>query len=188
MSLNPKNPPGRSLRRRLSGAFGRLARSQRGMAAVEFALVAPIFLGMMLGILQITLIYFAKETLESVTESAARGVLTGQVQSAGTTQAQFKTALCGMVPALFNCGGLMVDLQPATSLSNVNTSEPTLTFAGDGSVNNTWQYNPGASGNIMVLRVMYQWPLFTGPLGLNLANLSNGNLLIMSTAVFKNEL
>ena len=188
MSLESKKPRVRSSRSLTSRIFGRLARNERGMAAVEFAMVAPIFLAMMLGILQLTLIYFAKETLETVTESAARGVLTGQVQNAGLTQAQFKAQLCGMVPALFNCNGLMVDLQPATSLATVNTGEPTLSFAGDGSVSNTWQYNPGASGNIMVLRVMYQWPLFTGPLGLNMANLSNGNLLIMSTAVFKNEL
>jgi len=158
------------------------------MAAVEFAMVAPVFLAMMLGILQITLIYFAKETLETVTESAARGVLTGQVQSAGMTQAQFKAAVCASVPALFNCNGLMIDLQPATSLASINTNEPSLSFDAGGNVTNPWQFNPGASGNIMVLRVMYQWPLFTGPLGLSLANLSNGNLLIMSTAVFKNEL
>jgi Flp pilus assembly protein TadG len=188
MPLNPMKLAGRLARCRLPRVFGRLLRSQRGMAAVEFAMVAPIFLGMMLGILQITLIYFAKETLETVTEAAARGVLTGQVQSAGLTQAQFQTAVCASVPALFKCSGLMVDLQPATSLSTVNTSEPTLTFDANGNVTNSWQFKPGASGNIMVLRVMYQWPLFTGPLGLNLANLSNGNLLIMATAVFKNEL
>jgi hypothetical protein len=35
--------------------------------------------------------------------------------------------------------------------------------------------------------VMYQWPVFLGPLGLNLANESNGNLLLMATATFKNE-
>jgi hypothetical protein len=34
---------------------------------------------------------------------------------------------------------------------------------------------------------MYQWPLVLGPLGFTLANLSNGNRLLASTAVFKNE-
>jgi len=188
MPLNPVKIPGRARRRRLFRVCGGLARSERGMAAVEFALVAPVFLGMMLGILQICLIFFAKEALETVTEYAARGVLTGQVQSAGLTQAQFQSQVCANVPALFKCSGLMVDLQPATSLSTVNTAEPALTFDASGNVTNSWQFNPGSTGQIMALRVMYQWPLFTGPLGLNLANLSNGNLLIMSTAVFKNEL
>jgi Flp pilus assembly protein TadG len=188
MLLKPNRMSGRLPRRDASTAFGKFTASQRGMAAVEFALVAPIFLAMMLGILQITLIFFAKESLESITESAARGVLTGQVQSNGTTQAQFNTAVCGKITVLFSCSGMMVDLEPATSLSTVNISEPTLTFNSSGNVTNSWVFNPGASGQVMVLRVMYQWPLFTGPLGLSLSNLSNGNLLIMATSVFKNEL
>ena len=188
MMLNLKYLPGRSLRRRLSSVFGRLARSQRGMAAVEFALVAPIFLGMMLGILQICLIFFAKETLETLTEYAARNVLTNQTQAAGYNASQFQAnVVCPAIHGLFDCTKVMIDLQPAT-LATINTSEPNMTFDGTGKVSNTWQFNPGSAGDIMVLRVMYQWPLFTGPLGLNLANLSNGNLLIMSTAVFKNEL
>lgn len=39
----------------------------------------------------------------------------------------------------------------------------------------------------MVVQVMYQWPIVLGPLGFNLSNLSNGNRLLVSTAVFKNE-
>jgi Flp pilus assembly protein TadG len=187
MSLGPHNAPHCPRRRRLFSSFGRFMRGERGMAAVEFAFVAPVFLGMMLGILQLTLIYFAKEALETVTEASARGVLTGQVQAGGLTQAQFQSAVCNNSYALFTCSGLMVDLQPAASLSTINTGEPTLTFNGSGAVTNSWVFNPGAKGDIMVLRVMYQWPLFTGPLGLNLANLSNGNLLMMATAVFKNE-
>jgi hypothetical protein len=38
-----------------------------------------------------------------------------------------------------------------------------------------------------VVRVMYQWPVFGGPLGFNLSNLPNGNRLIMAAAAFQNE-
>jgi hypothetical protein len=34
---------------------------------------------------------------------------------------------------------------------------------------------------------MYQWPVFMGPLGFTLANLSNGNRLIMASTAFQNE-
>jgi hypothetical protein len=64
---------------------------------------------------------------------------------------------------------------------------PTLTFDGNGNVTNNWQYNPGNPGDIVVMRVMYQWPVFLGPLGMSLQNESNGNMLLMATAVFKNE-
>ena len=52
---------------------------------------------------------------------------------------------------------------------------------------NTWNYNTGNPGDIVVVQVMYQWPVVLGPLSFTLANLSNGNRLLVSTAVFKNE-
>jgi hypothetical protein len=64
---------------------------------------------------------------------------------------------------------------------------PALTFNAQGQVTNTWQYNPGTAGQVVVVRVMYQWPVFGGPLGFNLANLPNGNRLIMAAAAFQNE-
>jgi len=78
-------------------------------------------------------------------------------------------------------------MQVATSWSSANTATPTLTFDGSGNVTNSWQYNPGDSGDIVVLRVMYVWPVVLGPLGFNLSNLSNGNRLLMSSAAFQNE-
>ena len=64
---------------------------------------------------------------------------------------------------------------------------PNLTFNSQGQVTNTWQYSPGTTGQVVVVRVMYQWPVFGGPLGFNLSNLPNGNRLIMAAAAFQNE-
>ena len=52
---------------------------------------------------------------------------------------------------------------------------------------NNWQHKPGNPGDIVVVKVMYQWPVFLGPLGFNLSNLGNGKRLLISTAAFKNE-
>ena len=82
--------------------------------------------------------------------------------------------------------GVMVDLETATAFSSANTSAPTLTYSG-GNVTNVWQFQAGSPGSIEVMRVMYQWPVFPGPLSLNFANLSNGTYLLMATAVFRNE-
>jgi len=54
-------------------------------------------------------------------------------------------------------------------------------------VTNNWQHKPGNPGDIVVVKVMYQWPVFLGPLGFNLSNLGNGKRLLISTAAFKNE-
>ncbi len=39
----------------------------------------------------------------------------------------------------------------------------------------------------MLLVVMYPWPVYGGPLGLNFANLGSGQMLMTSTQVFRIE-
>jgi Flp pilus assembly protein TadG len=164
-------------------------RRQNGAAAIEFALVAAPTIALVLAILQIGLVYFAQEALETAVEQTARLVLTGQAPSAGGAQSpsQFAAKLCQNSPGLFNCNGFMINLQPAASFASVNVAAPTSTYDANGNVTNVWQYNPGAPTNIMVMQVMYQWPVFLGPLGLSLSNLPNSKRLLMATAVFRNE-
>ncbi len=39
----------------------------------------------------------------------------------------------------------------------------------------------------MLLVVMYPWPVYGGPLGLNFSNMGNGKMLMTSTQVFRIE-
>ena len=81
----------------------------------------------------------------------------------------------------------MINVQNYSSFSSASTATPTLTFNAQGQVSNNWSYNAGNPNDIVVIQVMYQWPMILGPLGFDMANLSNGNRLLISTAVFKNE-
>jgi Flp pilus assembly protein TadG len=163
-----------------------LFRAEDGAAAIEFALVAAPFFAMLIAIVDLALLFFAQAELETAVEKVSRQVLTGQALSQGLTATQFQQALCPYLPT-FTCNNVMVDLQTAPSFSNANTSAPTLTYDANGNVTNAWQYQVGGAGVIQVMRVMYQWPVFPGPLNLNFANLSNGSYLLMATAVFRNE-
>ncbi len=150
-------------------------------------MIALPFIAIIFATLQAAILLMAQEYLETAVEKAGRLVLTGQAQSNGWTQAQFKQQVCNFLPVLFNCNSLMVNMQTATTFSNANTSSPSVTFNSSGSVSNQWTYQPGNPGDIVVLQVMYQWPVFASLLGFNLANLSNGNHLLIATSVFKNE-
>jgi len=188
-----------ALRRRLAAAASRLRSSRHfalcrnGATAVEFALVAAPFLGLLVATFETALVFFAGRVLDEVTEEASRYILTGQAQQSNMTQAQFLNYVCtgsntaALVSALFNCNKLMVNVQSYNGFASANTANPTLTFNGNGNVSNTWNYSPGTPGSIVVVQVMYQWPIILGPLNFNLSNLSNGNRLLVSTAVFKNE-
>jgi Flp pilus assembly protein TadG len=162
-------------------------KDRRGSTAVEFALVAAPFIALLVAIIQTFLVFFVQELLESVVQQSSRQILTGEVQSQRATAAAFHQTVCNQVVILFNCNNLMVDVQVATAWSSANTSTPTLTFNSQGQITNTWQFNPGGAGDIVVVRVMYLWPVVTAPLGFNLSNQPNGNRLIMATAAFQNE-
>jgi len=170
-----------------------LSRCTKGAAAVEFALVGVPFIALLVAIFQATLVFFAGRVLDEITEEASRYIMTGQAQTGGVTQSGFATYLCtgsntsALVSALFNCSNFMINIQNYANFASASTTTPTLTFNGSGNVSNTWTYNTGNPGDIVVVQVMYQWPIVLGPLGFNLSNLSNGNRLMVSTAVFKNE-
>jgi Flp pilus assembly protein TadG len=174
------------MRKRLAVASG-FARREDGAVAVEFAIIATPFIALILATVQTALAFFAGQVLESAVADSSRAILTGSAQNAGLTQSGFASLVCTKIQTLFNCSNLMIDVRTATSFSAANTSMPTLTFDANGNPTNSWSYSPGSPGDIVVMCVMYQWPVFLGPLGLSLSNEGNGNLLLMATAVFKNE-
>ena len=162
-------------------------RNESGATAVEFGLIAAPFIALLMGTIQTFLVFFAGQQLQTVVTQASRLILTGQAQDQGLSQSAFAQKLCADVVVLFTCSNIMIDVQAYSSFSAATTGMPTLTFNGSGQVTNAWQYNPGSPGQIVVVRAVYQWPVFLGPLGFNLSNLPNGNRQIMGTAVFKNE-
>jgi len=98
---------------------------EHGGAIIEFALVGSCFLALLFGTLQVALIFFAQQSLETAAEATTRQIMTGQAQKANMTAAQFKTAACNNLPTFFKCANLMVDVQTATSFSSASTAMPT---------------------------------------------------------------
>ena len=158
-----------------------------GATAVEFGLVAAPLLALILAILQVALIIYASQSLQTAAAAASRLILTGQAQTQNMQQSDFAQAVCGDTSSLFTCSGLMIDVQSSSSFPCTAPSLPSLTYDANGNVTNTGGFNPGGPGDIVVMRLMYRWPVFLGPLGMNLSNLGNGYRLLMATSAFKNE-
>jgi Flp pilus assembly protein TadG len=159
---------------------------ERGAAALEFALVAVPLIALLLVALQTAIIMFYNQALQTATEKSARQLMIGSVQDSGLSQSAFKSLVCTNA-SMFKCSGLMVDVESASSFSTISTSALTPAYNGSGATTNTWSYSPGSAGDIVILRVMYGWPVIGGPLAVALANQSNGTYLMVGTAVFKNE-
>jgi len=171
-------------------AVGRFRRNQRGSAAVEFALVAPLFFALLFAIIETGMVFLASQSLETALQDSARMIMTGQAQTANYDKQGFKTnVVCTHVNVLFDCvNGIYVDVQsypsgPTSGFGSVTISDP---ITGGNFVDNT-KYSPGGPGDIVVVRLFYQWPLFVTGLGYNIANLSGSKRLLSATAAFKNE-
>lgn len=185
--------PSSSVRLRLSRAAAAIrlrliaaTRSRRGSIAVEFALVFVPLLAFILASLQIPIIYFESEALQSAAVRVGRQIMTGSVQQAGLTQAQFQQIVCTELNALLPCAGIMVDVEAASGFASIPTTTATLTYT-NGAVANQWAFNPGGPGDVVIVRVMYNWPIFGAALLPGIANQPNNARLLVGSSVFKNE-
>jgi Flp pilus assembly protein TadG len=175
-----------SVAKRYSGCViaRRMVRQEDGAAAVEFALVAAPFLAMVFAIIETAIVFFAGQALETAAADGSRLIMTGQAQKGGFDQTKFKQEVCAKVYGLFNCtGGLSIDVKNYASFANIPADKPIT----NGNLDNNFGYSPGGPGDIVVVRLMYQWPVYVSLLGLNLSDLSGGKRLIMSTVAFRNE-
>jgi Flp pilus assembly protein TadG len=164
-----------------------LRRDERAATAVEFAMLLTPLVGLILASLQLSLIFYSGQLLQTAAISASRELMTGADQQAHVTQAGYHTNVCKFAPLLFTCANIMVDVESASSYSAISTATPTLTYDVNGNVTNTFGYSTGNPGDIVIVRVMYNWPVVASPLMPGLANQSNGSHLLIATSVFKTE-
>jgi Flp pilus assembly protein TadG len=173
----------RFARRRLLAirTMRRLARKQDGTAAIEFGMVAAPFLLLVFAIIETALVFFAGQTLETAVADSARLIMTGQAQNQGFDQTAFKNAVCAKIYGLFDCAnGVKVDVKTYASFGAINLAPP---LDADGNFQNTMNYQPGGPGDIVVVRLFYQWPVFVTLL----QNMAGNKRLLIATSTFRNE-
>jgi Flp pilus assembly protein TadG len=173
------------VQRRIAGRLlRRFVRRQDGSAAVEFGLVAAPFLALLFAIIETALVFFSSQALETAVADASRLIMTGQAQTQGMSQTAFKDAVCARIFGLFDCqGGVYVDVK-VYSFSSFSNASVTVPIDGSGNFQNNFSYNPGGPGDIVVVRLFYQWPVISL---LDLTNMNGGKRLLAATAAFVNE-
>jgi Flp pilus assembly protein TadG len=161
--------------------------SNQGATAVEFALIAPPLFAVLIAIFEVGIFLFAQANLQAAASTAGRLFMTGQGQNSSMTQSQLTSQICPMIQALFDCTQLMVNIQSYSDFSSANASTPTLTYNAQGQVTNSWSYSLGTPGQIMVVQLIYQWPIVSGPFGFVLPNNANGKAEMMGVSAFRVE-
>jgi Flp pilus assembly protein TadG len=186
----PGRQTGRGLaavRRRLRGLLG-----ETGAAAVEFAMVGPMFLLMILWTMQLCAIIFMNQVLQTATYTVGRQYMTGQLDATNGTAAQIssvgqlKTYVCSQMVQIFDCSKLMVDMEVANSASTLSES-PLNLYACSGSGANlsctpgNGNFSASVPQQFAILRVMYPFPNILGGW---YKNEPDGTFLMTGTSVF----
>ncbi len=169
-------------------AWRRFARAERGATAVEFALIAMPFFGLLFGTLQMGLLFMTSTTIESATVTAAREVRTGQLQTAGDNSSNgFKTLVCANMSWLTTAdcmANLSVDVRTFGGFSSITSTPPVK----NGAVDPTQlQFNSGTNCSIVMVRVFYPYTLIVPAFTPGLPDLGSNQKLITFASAFRNE-
>lgn len=165
----------------------RLLGNRRGVTVIEFAILSLPFFALLIAVFQVTTTFFAQQALETSADKAMRQLLTGQAQQANMSQSDFKQFACTKLPAFMKCGNLIIDVRNASDFASADLSMPAITYDANGNVTTTGSFDPGAPGQITIVRLMYVWSVQKGPLGFDISTLSGNRRLLSATSVFKTE-
>ena len=173
------------------------ADANKGVAAIEFAMVAPVFFILLMGTMEAGIMFFAQSALQNALNDTARMVRTGQAacfsrdasnNCVAMTSSEFRKQLCDEVSlVLQDCatGGVQFDAKayPA-GFGGASNSSP-LDAAGN--LPTLTAFNVGNACDVVLVRAFYNWPVFTPILNFFLANASGNYHLLSSAAAFRNE-
>lgn len=158
------------------GAYS-FAKSEVGGAAIEFALISPILIALLVATIQVGYLGIMANNLDVAVTAAARQIRTG---SAPSNTAGFTDAVCAtIVDSVETCRSrLRISVKKAANFSGASSlvdAEP------------SGQYDAGDASDIILVRATYRMPLlvplYTGgfqPAGSNEA-------LLDARAAFRNE-
>jgi Flp pilus assembly protein TadG len=176
---------------RFFGLSRRLARDRRGATAVEFAIVAPVFLALTFSILEAGYFFFINSAVDQAAARAARLIRTGQAQSAATpiSREAFFDRICEVVDLFGDCTRqLTVDVARYSTFAELaaDASNPTCRDADDDAIA-AIPYAPGAERDIVRVRICYMHRSVNPALGLDLSSGPDGSRKMISVTIFRNE-
>jgi Flp pilus assembly protein TadG len=162
-------------------------RKSKGSTAIEFALLSFPFIMMILGLLEVSLMFVSASMLEGGTSAASRLIRTCQLQNmAGDPQENFVQAFCSHAVILTECeANLQVEAIPVPDGSFSGASAFTANFDSNGNFMPSG-FDPGAMNDVVLIRAVYNYQHFV-PLFSMLTGGADSTTPFMSTTVLQIE-
>jgi Flp pilus assembly protein TadG len=149
-------------------------RNRDGSAAVEFAMIAPMFFALIFAVIETGMVFMAGQVLETGVEDGARLFYTCQ----NPNTADFKASICSRTSMMLDCSKLDVDVRSYDPGATITITDPI--DASGKYVSTGFVYQPpicsatSPPNKTIVVRAFYQWPLYVTGLGYNIANIDRG--------------
>lgn len=159
----PLHLPAPRRRRRPCGGL-----HQRGTTIVEFAIIAPVFLLLMIGVIELSMVYFANLTMQHAVREGARYAVTGQnnLDPNASNQQRYQAVIQKIKDSSM---GMYDKVAPVISVNNVSGS-------------NSGMF--GNPGDIVVISLDCNWPLVTPMMA---AFFTSGKAHFVVAATMRNE-
>lgn len=182
--------------------FRRIWARKDGAAATEFAFIAlPLFL-LVVGIVEIAMILFVDVLLEGAVRDSARFGITGYAPQGTDRATVIRQIIKERTVGMIDMKKVSIETLVYRNFSEIGKPEPftdQAPFNGrydagepfvDVNGNGKWDADMGAAGaggpgDIVVYRVSYDWPLFTGFISPYLG--SNGFFPLRASVAVRNE-
>lgn len=177
-----------------------LIRCEEGVTVVEFAFIAPVFLLIVLGVIEFSMIMFTSTVMENATTSTARLGKTGYVSAGNTRQQEIIDNIVNKTAGLLDANDIDITTTVYSNFDVVGQPEPCInpstapcpgtpgTNFVDTNGNGTWDSDMGLAGlgnagDVVVYTVTYPWPIMTPLLSAIIGNTFN----ITTRTVVRNE-
>jgi len=190
------------IRKFAASRFGRFLYKEDASVAVEYAILLPLFITMVIGGLEIGRIYMVNTTLEGAITNSTRIAMTGALPAGYANRNDYIEAI--VLEALSGVGvteNVVVTMKTYDSFTNIGEEEPYVDVNNnqdydvgecftDINDNGDWDADMGAIGvggeeNIMVMMIDVELPFMTGIMN-TILNGSDSISLSAATAI-RNE-
>jgi Flp pilus assembly protein TadG len=166
--------------------FHRWIRKKEGTTAVEFALVGIPFVLMIIGTVEMAVMFTAQSVLHESTFTAARLIRTGQIQGGGMGDGEqaFRQSVCDFASLLIPCERIQFQVRQIPTFSDAQDQD--LEFDEDGNLEDQ-DFDPGGVSEIVLVRVVYNYPIITPFMQPFLGQNGGMTRMMVSTIVLQNE-
>ena len=158
-------------------ALRRLRRDERGATAVEFALIAPVFILLIVGTIEVAIVIFMSSSIEAAVLQASRFGITGGLPPGVSREERVLEIVADGTYGLVNMDTVGIETLVYESFADIGQPEPFEDANANGTydegesftdVNGNGQWDPdmGAAGlggpsDVVVYRVTYDWGIIT---------------------------